>query len=565
MKIKIEQKLSVFDIEAKSKTKNKDLVMAGFYDGIEYKYFLKINDLIDYFLKNCDNYIVYSHFGGKYDMLFIFEAKDYIFSKGFTIEDIIIVAGAVMAFSIKKYKNKKCIYKLKFADSYRVLKGSLKNLTADFNVSHLKKEFDFESGKEFKITPENIDYNKYDCIGLYEILDIFFNKYAKGIGYTISIGSASMKVYKNNFEKEPLNVLNNYTENFVRETYYGGRCEVFKKHLDKGYYYDVNSLYPYVMSLDIPYGYYFEVLKYEPELIGFYKADVYIPENLNIPPIPYRYKNKLIFPTGYLNDVYLTSAEIDLLKAMGGSFDIKQGICFEDKKPVFKEFIDYYYNLKLEAEINKNSSDRLIAKFFLNNLYGKFGQGRENEKYFFLDNTNINILDKKIKLYDFDLNIYFKTEKSKSKDIKPYISSWITSGGRVELYKWFIKALFDIYYCDTDGFLTKTKLETSNRLGDIKLEGIATDFIFNAPKDYKGFLDGKPIEKRKGFFKGQIENEVIIKTASFKEAIKNNKNIISEKYNFLKDKKIIKKLKENNHKRIFYKNESKPFNFLKED
>ncbi len=559
--MKNQTKLSVFDIEAKSAKKNKELVLVGYYDVAGYRYFDNINAFIDYILENCNNHMIYSHFGGKYDMLFIFEAKDYIFAQGFIITDIIIVSGAVMSFTIKKYKNKKCIFNLKFADSYRVLRGSLKNLTTDFNVSHLKKEFDFKSGKEYTITPENIEYNKYDCIGLYEILDLFFNKYAKGIGYTISIGSASLKVYKQNFEKEPLNVLNAYNENFIRETYYGGRCEVFKKKLDKGYYYDVNSLYPFCMAQEMPCGFYFEVLNYEPDLIGFYKADVYIPESLNIPPIPYRFKNKLIFPVGYLNDVYLTSAELDLLVQVGGSFEIKKGICFENKKRIFKEFIDYYYNIKTEAEKNKNSSNRLISKFFLNNLYGKYGQGRENEKYFFADNQDINFSDSNIKLYDFDLNLYSKSEKSRSKNIIPYISSWTTSLGRVELYKWFIKAGFDIFYCDTDGFLTKTKLKIGVKLGDIKLEGIATNFIFNAPKDYSGVLNNEHIIKKKGFFKGQLENEEVIKIASFKEAIKNNKNILSDKYFFLKDKKVIKKLNKNNEKRIFYKNESKPFYF----
>ena len=561
--MQVSTKLSVFDIEAKSAKKNKDFVLAGFYDGSEYRYFDNINNFIDYILENCNNNIIYSHFGGKYDMLFILEAKDYIFSKGYIITDIIVVAGAIMAFSIKKYKKKKkkCIFNLKFADSYRILRGSLKKLTEDFNVTHLKKEFDFEGKKEYTITPESIEYNKYDCIGLYEILDLFFNKYAKGIGYTISIGSASLKVYKQNFEKEPLNVLNSYVENFIRKTYYGGRCEVFKKTLDKGYYYDVNSLYPFCMSQEMPCGFYFEVLNYEPDLIGFYKANVYIPETLNIPPIPYRFKNKLIFPTGYLNDIFLSSIELELLKKMGGSFEIIQGICFENKKRIFKDFIDYYYNIKIEAEKNENKSDRLIAKFFLNNLYGKFGQNRQNEKYFFMDNQNINLLDSKIKLYDFNLNIYSKTEKSKSKNILPYIPSWVTALGRVELYNWFIKAGFDIFYCDTDGFGTKTKLETGEKLGDIKLEGIMSDFSFKAPKDYTGILNGEQIIKKKGFFKGQLENEVIIKIASFKEAIKNNKNILSDKYLFLKDKKVIKKLNKNNEKRIFYKNDSKPFNF----
>ena len=108
---------------------------------------------------------------------------------------------------------------------------------------------------------------------------------------------------------------------------------------------------------------------------------------------------------------------------------------------------------------------------------------------------------------------------------------------------------------------TKTELKPSSSLGALKLEGIVENFTFNAPKDYYGILDGKELIKKKGFFKDQAENETIIKLCSFKETIKNNKNVLSSKYKFLKDKKIIKKSGKNEDKRVFLNNDSMPFNF----
>ena len=557
-----ETKFAVFDIEAVSAKRNKALVMLGWYDGVEYKYFTDIKLFLDYLLNpDHNNIFLYSHFGGKYDMLFILEAKDYIFSKGYTLEDIIIVSGAVLSFSIKKYKYNKPIFCLKFADSYRLLLSSLKKLTEDFNVSHKKLEFDFKSGKEFKLTKENIEYNKFDCIGLYEILNLFFTKYAGGIGYTLSIASTSLKVFTSKFLNEPLFVLNEHIEDFIRRTYYGGRTEVFKKKLSKGYYYDVNSLYPYVMTFEMPSGYYYEVLNFEKDKIGFYNCDVYIPKNLYIPPIPFKFKNKLIFPTGKLKDVYLTSAELNLLKSVGGDYIIHSGVVFEDKKYIFKDFVNYYYKMKIEAEKNNNKSDRHISKLFMNSLYGKFGQNRENEKYFFLDNKDVDLIRNNYELYDFDLNIYYEKQKSKSKNILPYLSSYITSLARVELYKHMQSVNFDVYYCDTDSIFTKTKLKTSSELGALKLEGIAENFKFNAPKDYSGILNGKELIKKKGFFAGQAENETVIKLCSFKESVKNNKNVLTSKYKFLKDKKVNKRTGNNDDKRIFLNNDSIPFNF----
>ena len=43
--------------------------------------------------------------------------------------------------------------------------------------------------------------------------------------------------------------------NLFRESYHGGIVDVYRPHLTgRGYYYDVNSLYPTAMSNPIPVG-----------------------------------------------------------------------------------------------------------------------------------------------------------------------------------------------------------------------------------------------------------------------------------------------------------------------
>jgi len=41
---------------------------------------------------------------------------------------------------------------------------------------------------------------------------------------------------------------------FIRQAYYGGRTEVFKPYVAKGYQYDVNSSYPAGMIQPMPVG-----------------------------------------------------------------------------------------------------------------------------------------------------------------------------------------------------------------------------------------------------------------------------------------------------------------------
>ena len=40
---------------------------------------------------------------------------------------------------------------------------------------------------------------------------------------------------------------------------------------------------------------------------------------------------------------------------------------------LFKDYIEYFYELKENAAKNGDAAQKVIAKLFLNSLYGKFG------------------------------------------------------------------------------------------------------------------------------------------------------------------------------------------------
>lgn len=90
----------------------------------------------------------------------------------------------------------------------------------------------------------------------------------------------------------------------LREGYTGGAVDVFKPTTDsKVFGYDINSMYPFVMSTKLfPVGIptYFEGFKdiTKDNLFGFVKAKITAPLSLKYPLLQIRIANKTVSPVG---------------------------------------------------------------------------------------------------------------------------------------------------------------------------------------------------------------------------------------------------------------------------
>nr|QYC94369.1 putative DNA-directed DNA polymerase [Oedogonium sp. 244] len=145
------------------------------------------------------------------------------------------------------------------------------------------------------------------------------NKFKIDLTRSLTIGSLSFTIYQSNFNNDPIKRLKQTQDNFIRQAYLGGRCEVFKPRGYNLYAYDVNSLYPYVMTLPMPINNIqwnrdlsnkklTEILEYK---IGFIKADIIAPTNMYYPilrPQPINGKQYII-----LQKIY-SKLSINLLK-----------------------------------------------------------------------------------------------------------------------------------------------------------------------------------------------------------------------------------------------------------
>jgi hypothetical protein len=195
-------------------------------------------------------------------------------------------------------------------------------------------------------------------------------------------------------------------EQDIRQSYSGGAVDVYKPHNIKPgrpiiskdisgkyivlYYYDVNSLYPYIMANTImpvgkPIAFDGDIRQEEPQAYRFFKCNIECPDNLEHPIIQRRVKTKsgmrTVAGVGTWTG-WLCSTEMDNAIKYGYKFEIIKGYQFESGN-IFKEYIEELYKFRMEYP--KTHPMNYIAKLLMNSLYGKFGMR--------MDNTEIEIFN----------------------------------------------------------------------------------------------------------------------------------------------------------------------------
>jgi DNA polymerase type B, organellar and viral len=195
-------------------------------------------------------------------------------------------------------KEMKIVKTLIFKDSLLLLPLSLRKLCAAFNVDNVKGYFpvlfnninytgalphikywpdidrdqynDLENHYKdsWSFKDEAIKYCLLDCKSLFEVLikfnELVFKEFKINIHGSLTLPSLAMNIYKSSFmPKDVIYQLAGPIEDAIRKAYTGGAVDVFIPHnvdfnteqCKKLYYYDVNSLYPYIMStLEMPVG-----------------------------------------------------------------------------------------------------------------------------------------------------------------------------------------------------------------------------------------------------------------------------------------------------------------------
>lgn len=470
----------------------------NFYYGNSIEWFMD-------FLESHYSDIFYFHnlkFDGEFIMHYLFEngykhVTNLKELKKKTFTTLISDKGQFYSIEICFAKNKI----VKIYDSLKLLPFSVEVIAKGFDLPIMKEDINYNEYREkgHALTKKEISYLKNDVEIVARALMIMFDQ---GLN-KMTLGSCALSEYKKIIGKKKFNKwfpIPAYDYD-IRQSYKGGftYCDPREqgKDVGEGIVFDVNSLYPSVMYYSpLPYG---EGIYFDGE---YQKDDIYnlyvqmitcqfeIKEN-HIPTI--QLKNNLSFmPTQYLESsedeevtLCMTSVDLELFKKHYEIYNptYHGGWKFKSTKGMFKEYIDKWNGIKMDATLKGNKAMRTIAKLMLNNLYGKFALNPQ--------------VQGKIPYMSEGIIKYKLGEKEIRKPIYIPVGTFITAWARYKTITSAQKVYDRFLYADTDSLHLKgteipSELEVDPvELGKWKHESTFTRARFIRQKTYMEEIDGK--------------------------------------------------------------------------
>ena len=309
-----------------------------------------------------------------------------------TFTTLISDMGQFYSITVYYKKGNKKVNKTTFIDSYKIINQGVDSIAKTFGleISKLKIDYKKERKKGHILTKEEEDYIKNDVLIVAKALDKLFKEDLT----RMTAASNALYDYKDIIGKNKFNhffpKLDKEVDKDLRKAYKGGFTylnPIYKeKDVENVNILDVNSLYPSVMyEKPLPFGEpIFYTGKYEYDKI----YDLYIQmitcrfkiKPNKIPTIQIK-NNRLMFVANeYLEDsgeeevcLVLTSVDLKLFLEQYDVYNLNYecGWKFKSINGLFKDYIDKWINIKIEATKEGNKGRRAIAKMQLNSLYGK--------------------------------------------------------------------------------------------------------------------------------------------------------------------------------------------------
>lgn len=392
-------------------------------------------------------------------------------------------------------------------DSMKIYNMSEKDIAASLGLPEQKLELDYSTYRAVGhvLTPHEVEYIKHDVIIVARALKTLFDQ-----GHTkLTIGSNALADFKKrckNF-KDLFPVLDGSIDASIRQSYKGGFTYLNPKHANKhfrkkGVVFDYNSLYPSILYNEVlPFGlpleFEGEYQKNEdyPLYIQFITCSFDLKKN-KIPSIQLKHSMSFM-PNEYIESSHgqritlsLCNPDYELFKEQYNIYDpiYDGGFMFHGQTGMFKEFIDYWSNQKIQAKKDGNRTWYLCTKLFMNSTYGKMG-------------SNPNGGMKQPVLNSDDL-ISYPSYKDERKSIYVPIATFTTAYGRKRIIEasQFIRDWstqhkgFDAYiYSDTDSihaFLNDSDIKELSKYLDID------DYKLGALKKESEFTESKYIRQK---------------------------------------------------------------------
>lgn len=450
------------------------------------------------------NTICYFHnlkFDGEFIINWLFEnGYTYVHDKKDAIDKSFtaLISDMGMWYSIDVWHDKKNKIVTHFKDSLKIIPLSVDSIPKAFGLVDTKLKIDYKKYRPvgYQLTQDEIEYIKADTTIVAKALNIMFEQ-----GMTkLTTSSNALHQYKSIIGKHfkywfPIP---DYDAD-IRPAYKGGWTYCNKKYQNKeiceGLVYDINSLYPSVMYNDLlPYGdgvYYTGEYKYDswyPLYIQKLSCSFELKEG-HLPTI--QLKNTMRFiDTEYLESsngedviLHVTNIDLDLIKEHYNLYNVDyiSGYKFMGSVKLFKDYIDKWNDVKMQATIDNNNGMRTIAKLMMNSLYGKFAKNP--------------LTQSKYPIYEYGEVDYILGSPEEGKPIYIPVGIFITAYARNKTIR-TAQSLGDRFiYADTDSVhivgTQQPNIDIDNvRLGAWKLENSFTRAKFIRAKTYIEEFDG---------------------------------------------------------------------------
>lgn len=304
--------------------------------------------------------IVYAHNGGRFDWL---------------MPEIVnrLRQGKIMLINGRVARAK--IGKAEIRDSFLCLPSALEKFGE-------KMEFDYEildRRKTYLREQKKADIEKYlmqDCVALFNAMAVYVARY----GHALTQAGAALKTWEA-MGGEKRRYGKDHDARF-RPYYFGGRCEIFEYAAGtrgKFKMYDINSSYPAAMMQEHCCGTDYVASRNYKTAPGssFWKIKA-----VSRGALPVRDdKGRIFYPRDdVVREFHTTGWEIHAALELG-ILDIHSADGLVPRRfETFALYVQKYFAERQEAKRQGDTIGDVIAKIFMNSLYGKFGANPEEYK-----------------------------------------------------------------------------------------------------------------------------------------------------------------------------------------
>jgi len=432
------------------------------------------------------------------------------------IYDVGVLLPHIADFEIHTYHGRllKAIYppkkpRVTIADSFWFFPMPLSKIGQALGLEKLERPWESEGeivdwNRTLERVPleEVMKYCKRDVEIVWRAMRLFQEEVNRlGGELKLTLASTTLDVFRRAFldceYETPSKVVNNY----CREAYYGGRVEnLIEGEIDNVFFYDVNSMYPYIMkTLEFPDpntlrgplrpGREENIWKYE----GVTACEIEVPFSM-LPPLPYRVNGKVIYPYGRLRGAWTHLELREALKEGARIIRMEWQIIAEATCNPFRGFVETLYALRKEYK-QKGDPRELVVKIMMNSLYGKFGENADKKDYKVLVDLDhypdAGNMPEGSELLSDEPPLFCLMPRKPERPSGHWIVIWaayITAGARVHLRRLALQA-GEVFYMDTDSLVTRAVLPNGSGLGELKLEKEADRMIIRGPKLYTAYKD----------------------------------------------------------------------------